>query len=65
MVFHDEDALADVVNATVHTIKEASRQIGRANGGISAGQAARIEEAIKELRDALHVRKRARGAAAT
>lgn len=65
MVFHDEDALADVVNATVHTIKEAARQIGKADSGIGAGQVARIEEAIKELRDALHVRKRSPNTART
>lgn len=65
MVFHDDEAIADVVNVTVHTIREATRQIGKTNGGVSSGQAARIEEAIEKLRDALHVRKRAHGAART
>lgn len=53
MVFHDEDAIADVVNATVHTMKEATFQIGKAQRGLSAGQIARIEEAIAALQHAM------------
>jgi hypothetical protein len=62
MVFHDEDAIADVVNATVHTMREATFQIGKAERGLSAGQIARMEEAIAELQRAMHTRKRPRSA---
>jgi len=56
MVFHDEDAIADVVNATVHTMREATFQIGRAARGLSAAQVGRIEEAIAALQNAMHKR---------
>ena len=49
MVFHDDADIADVVNATVHIIKEAAHQIGKADHRIRAGQIARIEEAIQLL----------------
>jgi hypothetical protein len=62
MVFNDEDAIADVVNATVHIIKEATRQIGKSDSRVGAGQIARIEEAINELQRALHARKSRRSA---
>jgi hypothetical protein len=56
MVFHDEDAIADVVNATVHTMKEATFQIGKSGRGLSAAQIARIDEAIAALQNAIHKR---------
>jgi hypothetical protein len=57
MVFHDDADIADVVNATVHIIKEAAHQIGKADHRIGAGQIARIEEAIQLLQRSLRARK--------
>lgn len=62
MSFLDHADIADVVNATVHTIKSAAHQIGNAESGISAGQRARIEEAISELQAALRSRRGSRSA---
>ena len=54
---HDDADIADVVNATVHIIKEAAHQIGRADHRIGTGQIARIEDAIQLLQRSLRSRK--------
>jgi hypothetical protein len=57
MVFQGEEDIADVVNATVHIIKEAAHQIGKADRRIGPGQIARIEDAIEILQHSLRLKK--------
>ena len=57
MGYYDNAEIADVINATVHTIKAAAHQISNADRRISAEQIARIEEAIQALQRSLKLKK--------
>lgn len=49
----------DLVNTTVSAIKDAVHRIGKAEGGIGAGQIARLEAAMRDLQHALDLKKTA------